>query len=384
MNPMESYRTWVEVSFDALRGNLAWIRQRVGRRVKILAVVKADAYGHGLPQIAGVLMQGGVDIFGVANLTEALGVRAVGAGWPILLLGSSLPAEVESTVRHHVMPTLSSLDEARLFQREAARQKKTLPVHVKIDTGMGRLGFWHEEAVAPICRIAAMPNLQLQGIYTHFPSAEDDPTFSLAQVKQFRDILRQLHVRVPLRHADNSAGLLNVHGRRSRQEALFNVVRPGLLMYGIVPPGLPLRGTSELQPTLTFKSRVIFLKRIAAGRSISYGRTFVAERAMRVAVVAAGYGDGYSRALSNRAELLIRGRRCRVLGRVTMDQTMVDVSDPSMRDLRVGEEVVLMGRQGHEEITVTELAARAGTIPWEMLTSITKRVPRVYRGITSA
>ena len=382
MNPTELYRTWVEVSFDALRGNLAWIRQRVGQRVKIMAVVKADAYGHGLPQIAGALMQGGVDIFGVANLHEALGVRAVGAGWPILLLSASLPVEVEATVRNNIMPTLSSLDEARWFQREAARRKKMLPVHVKVDTGMGRLGFWHEDAAAPIRRVAAMKNLRLQGIYTHFPSAEDDVEFSMAQVGRFRALVRRLGLRVPLRHADNSAALLNVRGNSRLLGSLFNVVRPGLLMYGIVPPGLPR--TPQLQPTMSFKSRVSFLKRVTAGRSISYGRTYTADRPMRVAVVAAGYGDGYSRDLSNRAEVLICGRRCRVLGRVTMDQTIVDVSAPALSGLRVGEEVVLLGRQGGDEITVTELAARAGTIPWEALTAITKRVPRVYIGATSA
>ena len=378
MNPTEIYRTWVEVSFDALRNNLAWIRHRVGPRVKILAVVKADAYGHGLPQIAGALMHGGVDVFGVATLNEALGVRAVGAGWPILLLGSSLPAEVETAVRHNVMPTISSLDEARRFQREAARQKKMLAVHMKVDTGMGRLGFWHEETVEPIRRIAAMPNLRLQGIYTHFPSAEDDAAFSLEQVEKFHAVVRQGGVRIPLRHADNSAGVLNVHAGSRRFGSLFNVVRPGLMMYGIVPPGLP--PVPQLQPTLGFKSRVILVKRIAAGRSISYGRTFVAQRPMRVAIIGAGYGDGYSRDLSNRGEVLIRGRRCPVLGRVTMDQTIADVSDARFRNLSAGEEVVLVGRQGLGCITAVELAAWAGTIPWEAMTSITKRVPRVYTG----
>ncbi len=378
MNPSEVYRTWVEVNFDALRNNLAWIRHRVGPRVKILAVVKADAYGHGLPQIAGALMHGGVDIFGVATINEALGVRTVGAGWPVLILGASLPSEVEPAVRHNIMPTLSSLEEARRFQREAARQKKTLAVHVKLDTGMGRLGFWHEEAVNPIRRIAAMPNLELQGIYTHFPSADEDAVFSMEQVEKFRTVIRRVGVRIPLRHADNSAGLLNV-GAGRRLGSLFNVVRPGSMMYGVVPPGLP--PMPSLHPTLSFKTRVTLVKRIAAGRSVSYGRTFVAQQPMRVAIVGAGYGDGYSRDLSNRGEVLIRGHRCPVLGRVTMDQTIVDVSDEGFRDLRAGEEVVLVGRQGPDCITAVELAARAGTIPWETLTSITKRVPRVYVGM---
>jgi alanine racemase len=378
MNPTEIYRTWVEVGFDALRNNLAWIRHRVGPRMKILAVVKADAYGHGLPQIAGALMHGGVDIFGVATIHEALSVRAVGAGWPVLMLGASLPAEVEAAVRHNIMPTLSSLDEARRFQREAARQQKTLAVHVKVDTGMGRLGFWHEEAAGPIRRIAAMPALQLQGLYTHFPSAEDDVAFSLEQVERFRAVVRQAGVRIPLRHADNSAGVLNLRAGRQRADSLFNVVRPGLMMYGIVPPGLP--PAPQLQPTLSFKTRVILVKRIAAGRSVSYGRTFVAQQPMRVAIVGAGYGDGYSRDLSNRGEVLIRGHRCPVLGRVTMDQTIVDASDAPFRDLRAGEEVVLVGKQGGDCITAVELAARAGTIPWEAMTAITKRVPRVYTG----
>lgn len=379
MNPSEVYRTWVEVSFDALRNNLAWIRHRVGPRVKILAVVKADAYGHGLPQIAGALMHGGADIFGVATINEALGVRAVGAGWPVLMLGASLPAEVETAVRHNIMPTLSSLDEARRFQREAARQKMTLAVHLKVDTGMGRLGFWHEETVEPVRRIAAMPNLRLQGIYTHFPSAEDDAVFSMEQVERFRAVVQRAGVRIPLRHADNSAGVLNVGAGRRRLGSLFNVVRPGLMMYGIVPPGLP--PVPSLQPTLSFKTRVTLVKRIAAGRSISYGRTFVTPQPMRVAIVGAGYGDGYSRDLSNRGEVLIRGHRCPVLGRVTMDQTIVDASGEPFRDLRAGEEVVLVGRQGRDCITAVELAARAGTIPWEALTSITKRVPRVYMGM---
>lgn len=372
------YRCWAEVDLSALRGNLAWIRDRVGSGVKIITVVKADAYGHGLKQIAGLLMQSGTDIFGVANLAEAQAIRAVGQGWPILMLGACLPEEVEMAVRDQVTPTISSLVEARAFNAAAARRRKTLPVHVKVDTGMGRLGVEPAQAVALVREVAALANLRLDGLYTHYSSAEDDRDFSLAQRERFEGVvkeLRRLKLLPPLVHANNSAAVL--HEPRS----IYNVTRPGLLVYGIVPPGARRARSAlrkHLQPALALKCRVSFVKEISEGTPLSYGRTFVAPRRLRVATLTAGYADGFPRAASNRAAVLIRGKRCRVLGRVTMDQTLVDVS--AIPNVTAGDEAVLIGRQVGNEISATELAASCGTVPWEVLTNITYRVPRVYRG----
>lgn len=372
------YRCWAEVDLNALRGNLAWLRHRVGPGVKLLTVVKADAYGHGLKQIAALLMQSGTDIFGVANLTEAHVIRSVGPGWPILMLGACLPEEIERAVRDDVRPTLSTLDEARAFSEAATRLGRTVPVHVKIDTGMGRLGARPEEAVDWIESMRCLPGLVLEGIYTHYASAEDDAAASARQARVFAGVLRELRGRgigFPLVHANNSAALLH------QPATLGTLARPGLLVYGIVPPGRrrwDRAGAGHLQPALSFKCRVSLVKTVTAGTSLSYGGAFTARRALRVATVTAGYGDGYLRAASGRARVLIGGRRCPVVGRITMDQMLVDVSRAG--DVRAGDEVVLIGRQGGDCIRATEVARWAGTIPWEVLTAITYRVPRIYRG----
>jgi alanine racemase len=373
-----AYRCWAEVDLSALQGNLAWIRHRVGPEVKIVTVVKADAYGHGLKQIAALLMQSGTDIFGVANLTEAQTIRSVGKGWPILMLGACLPDEVDAAVRDEVMPTISSLPEAVAFDEAAQKRRKRMLVHIKVDTGMGRLGVATPEAASLVEQVSALPHLSVNGIYTHYASAEDDQDFSLAQREQFEKLLKELRLRKilpPLVHANNSAALL--HEPRTS----YNVARPGLLVYGIIPPGTRRPSSNlrkHIQPALAFKCRVSFVKEIAKGTPLSYGRTFIAPRRLRVATLSAGYGDGFPRAASNRAVVLVGGQRSRVLGRVTMDQTLVDVS--ALTNVAPGDEAVLIGRQGTAEITATELAVECGTVPWEVLTNITYRVPRIYRG----
>ncbi len=371
-------RCWAEVDLDALRGNLAWIRHRVGPDVRVLAVVKADAYGHGLKQIAALLMQSGADLFGVANLSEAQSIHAVGAGWPVLMLGACLPEEVDAAVRDGVTPTISCLDEARNFSAAAMKRRATVAVHVKVDTGMGRLGVRPESAVRLVAAIARLPSVRCEGIYTHYSAAENDRAFSRAQAERFAQVISALRARglcPPLVHANNSAALLH------EPSTIYNVVRPGLLMYGITPPGG--KGDTSgigrhLRPALSFQCRVSHVKSVPAGTPLSYGGTFVSTRAMRVATLTAGYGDGYLRSASNRSSVLVHGRRCRVLGRITMDQMLVDVT--GLRGVRAGDEAVLIGRQKGAEITATELAAWCGTVPWEVLTAIAYRVPRLYRG----
>jgi alanine racemase len=377
-----AYRCWAEIDLAALRGNLAWIRHRVGPEKNIITVVKADAYGHGLKQIAALLMQSGTDIFGVANLVEAQAIRSVGRGWPVLMLGACLPQEVDLAVRDGVMPTISSLTEARAFDAAASRQKKIADVHVKVDTGMGRLGVAAADAVDLVRRMKALRHLSVAGLYTHFASAEDDAIFSREQRRRFDSVIEALRVQKilpPLIHTQNSAALLH------EPIGEGNVVRPGLLVYGIVPPGrrrLSKVSSSHLHAALALKCRVSLVKEVPRGTPLSYGGTFVAPRKMRVATLTAGYGDGYPRAAGNRAEVLLRGQRCRVLGRVTMDQTLVDVS--RLKRVRAGDEAVLIGQQGREEIAAMELAAWCGTVPWEILTGITYRVPRIYRGAHAA
>ncbi|HXG48629.1 MAG TPA: alanine racemase [Methylomirabilota bacterium] len=376
------YRCWAEVDLAALRENLAWLRHRIGPGVKILTVVKADAYGHGLKQIAACLMRSGTDIFGVANLAEAQSLRAVGPGWPVLMLGACLPHEIEAAVRDDIRPTVSSLAEAHAFARVARRRGRTVSVHLKVDTGMGRLGAPVASAVELAGRIRALPSLRLEGIYTHFASAEDDPAFTALQLRRFANVLtavRKAGLEVPLVHASNSAALLY------EREARFNLVRPGLLVYGVMPPGRrrpPRDLANRLRPALSWKARVCLIKEIGPGDSLSYGRMFTASRRMKVATVSAGYGDGYLRAAGGRAQVLVGGRRCAVLGRITMDQMLVDVS--RVPRVAVGDEVVLIGRQGGQSISATTLAGWAGSIPWEVLTSITYRVPRLYRGESAA
>jgi alanine racemase len=376
------FRCWVEVDLHALRGNLAWIRHRVGPHARILTVVKADAYGHGLRQIAACLMQSGTDVFGVANLAEALAVRAVGRGWPVLMLGACLPHEVDSAVRDGIMVTISSRPELEAFATAAQRLNRSVTVHLKIDTGMGRLGEHPERAVALLRLAGQLEGIRLGGIYTHFSSAEDDRQFTARQRRRFAKVLAEAlaeGIEIPCVHAANSAGLLH------EPEAIGDLVRPGLLVYGVAPLGkrrLPDSATKPLQMALAWKCRVGLVRDIDPGATVSYGHTFTAKQRMRVATITAGYGDGFSRAGSGKARVLINGRRCPVLGRITMDQMVVDVSRAGK--VTAGDEVVLIGQQDRRVITVHEVASWQGTIPWEVFTAITYRVPRVYRGASAA
>jgi len=284
---------------------------------------------------------------------------------------------VEWAVRDDVTPTISSLDEARRFSSVALHLKKTVPVHLKVDTGMGRLGIAAEAAPDLFRQIEQMPAIRIQGIYTHYASAEDDAAFSRQQREQFRRLLKPLLKKSKLEfiHANNSGALL------FERASIYNTVRPGLLVYGILPPGKRRASAAlrkHLRPALSWKCRVSLVKEISKGAPLSYGRTFVAPRKMRVATLTVGYGDGYLRSGSNRAQVLIRGHLCPVLGRITMDQMIVDVSH--LPAVTVGDEVVMIGSQGAAQISVTQLAEWCGTIPWEVLTNITYRVPRLYRG----
>ncbi|MCF7669083.1 MAG: alanine racemase [Verrucomicrobia bacterium] len=373
----EYYRCWAQVDLDALRENLSWLRHKVGPGVQLMAVVKADAYGHGLKEIAALLMQHGANMFGVANLGEARIIRNIGHNWPILMLGACLPDEVDAVVKDEVMPTISSLDEARWFNDSAKKYNKLVKAHLKVDTGMGRLGVEPKRALDLLYSIKNLENISIYGIYTHFASVEDDAEFSLDQKKQFNNLLNNIKnagINIPLVHADNSGAIMH------EPDTLYSLIRPGLLMYGVIPSGTrPLESVLKkyLRPALSLKCRVSLIKHIPKGKPLSYGRTFHAPKPMQVATLTAGYGDGYSLSASNKAMVLINGKRCPIVGRITMDQMIVDVTNVPI--VRPGDVAVLIGRQAEDEIPVHQLAEWMNTIPYEVLTNITYRVPRLYK-----
>jgi alanine racemase len=369
-------RCWVEIDLAALERNLKLIRGSLPPHIRYVAVVKADAYGHGLPQVAARLMHAGADLFAVANLAEAMALRELSSDWPVLLLSPVLPDEDRYLAGHDLAATVSSPEEVARFDAAGRAAGKPVAVHLKIDTGMGRLGVWHTGAVALYAAIRSAPGVRLAGVFTHFASADDDPAFTAEQRRVFLQRLAEFPGFDPsglFIHADNSAGLETTPGR-----SVFNAVRVGLLQFGILPHPHSLLGRVHTEPVFSFHTRVGLVKRLPAGTGISYGRTHRLQRDATVAVLTAGYGDGIARASSNRARVLINGQRCPVLGRVTMDQTIVDLTDVK-GDVGSGDAVVLVGRQGGGEISITEFSDWSDTIPWETLCSVTKRVPRHYR-----
>jgi len=368
-------RCWAEIDLAALERNLRLIRASLPAHIRYVAVVKADAYGHGLPQTAARLMHSGADLFAVATLSEAATVRELGPGWPILLLSPLLPEEDRYLADYDLAATISSPAEVARFAAVGRAAGRPIAVHLKIDTGMGRLGVWHEQAPALHREIAASPHLRLAGVFTHFASPDDDPAFTDEQRRRFLAALDRCEGLRPgeiFVHADNSSGLETMPGASP-----FNAVRVGLLQFGILPHPHSLLAQVHTEPVFSFRTRVGLVKTLPRGTTISYGRTHTLARDTRVAVLCAGYGDGIPRAVSNRAQVLIGGRRCPVLGRITMDQTMVDVTE--VPAVQCGDEAVLVGRQDAGEISITEFSRWADTIPWETLCSVTKRVPRLYR-----
>jgi alanine racemase len=365
-------RCWVEVDGRALRQNLRVVRGLVPPSTLLLAVIKANAYGHGLVAMAKELAALRADWLGVANVAEGILLREAGVKLPILLLSATLPEEMEEAVRHNLTLILSFAEEARRLSRHALALKKKAQAHFKIDTGMGRLGCWHAHAREELAKMRRLPGLAITGLCTHFAAADENVGLTREQWKFIEPFFAE-HPEL-LRHAANSPAIVRRYGFHA------DMVRAGLAIYGVAPTDS--EAPIGLQPVLTWKSRVSLLHEVGRGRTVSYGATYRVRRPERHAVVAMGYGDGYFRLHSNASHLLVRGRRCPIRGRVTMDQIMVDVS--KVPGCRIGDEVVALGRQGEEEIRARELAIQAHTIPWEILTNIGPRVPRVYRNFKTA
>ena len=333
-----------------------------------MAVVKASAYGHGLEAVASALEQEEIAFFGVANVGEARRLSKAGVRTPIYLLGGTFPSEREEVIAHHWLPCLNTMEEARHFDQLARHEGKVVEAHLTVDTGMGRGGFLPSDAPAALEAIRALPGIRISGLGSHLPSADEDPAFTRTQFDQFDNLVESLPRRKELKHIHlaNSAGLL---GYQSRTTTL---ARPGLLLYGVSP--LKEHG-ADLRNVMSLKSRIALIRDLPSGHGISYGRTFVTARPTKVGTIGIGYGDGYPRALADHTpEVFVRGQRVPLLGRVTMDQVMADLS--GCPDCRPGDEVELFG----PNIPVQEVAQKAGTIPWELFTGITPRVKRIYSG----
>lgn len=374
----QRYRCWAQVDLAALERNLGRIRSTLPAHIRYVAVVKADAYGHGIGEVAARLMQSGADAFAVANVQEASRLREIGRGWPILVLGPLLPHEDATLLDDDLIGCLSTEAELNRFQALGVARGRQIRVHMKVDTGMGRAGVWHEQAAELFEKVRMASHVALEGIFTHFSSADSDPEFTHLQRERFLAVLAQLQLTEQERaalmiHADNSAGIDTF-----TRGGPFNAVRIGLLQFGLKPHPGSLFGKIRPEPVLSFYSRISLIKELPAGTPISYGQSYMLTRRSRIALLALGYGDGISTMASNRGKVLIGGQRCPILGRVTMDQTIIDITD-LQTPVTEGDTVVLIGKQGKEAIDAIEFSSWCKAIPWEIFCSLTKRVPRVYQ-----
>jgi len=379
---------WAEIDLEAIAANIRALKALTAEGTRFMAVVKADAYGHGAVAVARQALAAGADWLAVARVEEGIALRQAGIQAPILVFGYTPPASAADLLAHDLAATVYDYDTAQAYSRVAVATDRNLRLHLKVDTGMGRLGMRPEvhhfsatgKAVSgnPVFvadAIAHLPGIVLEGVYTHFAAADHaDRSFTLDQLERFTDFLDHLYyagIEIPLRHAANSAATIAL------PDSHLDMVRCGIAIYGLYPSAAVGPGQVALTPAMAFKCRVVQVKAVEAGFPVSYGMTHVTEASTVIATVAAGYADGLSRRLSNSGEMLVRGRRVPIVGRVCMDLTMLDTG--AVPDAQVGDEVVIFGRQGDETICVDDVAARLGTINYEVVTGVGARVPRVYR-----
>lgn len=358
-----------EIDLSSLRHNLRLLR-RIVRKRPVIAVVKADAYGHGAIEISRELVKDGVSHLAVAFTSEAKALRNAGIDVRILVLFDR--SGIEDFFDYDLIPVIHDLKTAREFSKEARRRGTGIGVHLKIDTGMGRLGLNSETALSDSLKIAGMHGIEIQGLLSHFSEADlADRSFALRQMEIFKKIKRGITEKIPgplMVHMANSAAALSL------KEAFFDAVRPGIALYGYSP----VEKTHRLRPLMKIKTGILVIRKLRAGSPVSYGRTFVVGRNSKIAVIPVGYADGYDRSFSNNAEVLVRGRRVPVVGRVCMDLTMIDVT--GVEGVSENDEVVLLGEQGNDRITATELSSRVNTIPYEIITSLGSRARKEYIG----
>lgn len=377
---METSRVYAGINLSAVLSNLESIHKTIQENTKVLAIIKTDAYGHGALPIAEAIE----DVsylwgYGVATVDEAKRLIDDGRKKPILVLGVSFDEQYETIIEHDIRSCVCDLETALTLSKLAVAKKKNCHIHIKIDTGMSRIGFQvNEETVKVIEQISVLPNICIEGIFTHFAKAdESDKTATFEQIGLFRKMCQMLEERgidIPFKHCSNSAGIVDVPG------ANMNMVRAGIILYGLWPSDEVKKENIELKPVMSLKSRISFLKELEAGRSISYGGTYVTPSKKLIATIPVGYGDGYARGLSNAGYVLIRGQKAPICGRVCMDQFMVDVTH--IKGVMQGDEVTLLGKDKDEVITMEELGEISGRFNYEFACLITPRVPRVYRYVS--
>jgi alanine racemase len=371
---MEFGRIWAEINLDALNANLNEVRRQADEG-RVMLAIKADAYGHGLREVAHEAADR-VDFFGVASTEEGVTLRLGGIKNPILVLSPIPYREIPVLFEHNLIPSVTETEFARRLSKEAVKRDSSIGLHVEVDTGMGRTGVDEETAAEFVAEVAGLPGLDVDGVFTHFPAADSDLEFTRHQLQLYERVmarLGRLGVSGYLRHTANTAGFLNLPGSQ------YDLIRPGLIVYGILPDSYQSGyRTSELKltPVMSLRSRIVNLRDIAAGRSLSYERTYFTKRDSRIAVITAGYGDGYPYSLKNRGKAIVRGKRVPIVGNVCMDLTMLDVTD--VRDVQIGDTVTLLGSADGDTITANELAGWAETIPYEITCRVSPRVPRVF------
>ncbi|GHT05671.1 alanine racemase [Endomicrobiia bacterium] len=365
-------QNWVEIDRSDFHFNLKKIKEYIAKDTKIMVVIKANAYGHGGVALAKETQRAGVAWIGISSLEEGIQFREAGIKSNILILGNIFPFEnFQVAVAHSLTPTISTMSGLAALEYWAVRLNKKINFHLKIDSGMGRIGVVPEASYPILQKIVQMPKTNMTGMYTHFAVADTDPVFTQQQLDIFSNIVKFARINLGLKfiaHAANSAALF-----RNKRTHL-DMVRPGISIYGLTPFKHAERFL-KLKSVLSWKTKIIFLKKVPAGFCVSYGRTFVTNRASVIATIPVGYADGYNRLLSNKCDVLVRGKRCPIAGRITMDMTMIDVTD--VKGVTLGDEVVLIGVQGKEHIKVDELAKIQNTINYEVTSSISVRVPRI-------
>lgn len=372
----ENMRAYAEIDLDNIRYNVENIQRRIGEKTKILAIIKADGYGHGSIPVARFLSRHELVYgFGVSTVREAVVLRKAGIKEPILILGYVFPGDFETVIDYSITTTVFQYETAKLLSDIAEKKSKSANIHIKIDTGMGRIGFdCNGDCVEEIAKISTLKNINVEGIFSHFACADSkDKTSANLQKKRFYDILDELKkigINIPLKHICNSAGIVEF------SDDFLDMVRAGIIIYGLYPSEEVNKDNIKLKPAMSIRSRVVYVKNIKKGQTVSYGSEYVADCDRKIATISIGYADGYYRSLSSKGQVLIRGKRAKIIGRICMDQMMVDVSD--IPDVQQGDIVTVFGKDGNDEITFEEISEIAGTINYEFICGFSRRVPRIY------
>ena len=371
----EHYRVIAEINLDAISNNIKEIQKNISKDTEIMAVVKADAYGHGAIEVSRILIENGVQRLAVAILDEGKQLREEGFNVPILILGYTPAEQAGELVSYDLIQTVFSFEMAKAISDSAVKQNKKAKIHLKIDTGMSRIGFKPDkESIKTIKEINQLPNINIEGIFTHFSSADEaDTSFTQQQFSIFNVFIKALEeegLKIPVKHCSNSAGFM------LDEKMHMNLIRPGIIIYGLYPSNEVNKEKIHLKPAMSLKSQVVFVKEVEENTPVSYGRKFITSKKTKVATIPVGYADGYSRRLSSSGRVLINGEYAPIIGNICMDQFMVDVSHIS--DVEVGTEVVLIGQQGQNSISAEEIADIIGTINYEVVCMVGKRIPRLY------